>query len=50
MLDKTEITLLLFLIKERMTKVEDTSFEFTTLVGVEQTLTDMLEELENPRR
>lgn len=46
MLDKTEITLLLMLIEERMTKTENTSFEFRTLVDVEQTLNKMLGELD----
>lgn len=44
MLDPTEITLLLFLIKERITKVDDNSFEYATLISVEQTLADMLEQ------
>lgn len=46
MLDKTEITLLLMLIKERMAKTEDSSFEFLTLVDLEQTLNIMLGELD----
>jgi len=44
MLDPTEITLLLFLIKERIAKVDDNSFEYVTLISVEQTLSDMLEQ------
>ena len=42
MLDKTEIALLLFLVKDKITKTEPDSFEYYTLIGVEQTLTDML--------
>lgn len=45
-LDKTEVTLLLFLTKQRMTEVPCDGFEYMTLVSVEQTLTSMLEELE----
>lgn len=45
-LDKTEVTLLLFLTKQRMTEVPSDGFEYMTLVGVEQTLTSILEELE----
>lgn len=42
-LDKTEVMLLLFLVKQRMTEVE--GFEYSTLVGIEQTLSSILEEL-----
>lgn len=45
-LDKTEITLMLFLTKQRMTEVPADGFEYATLVGLEQTLTIMLEEAE----
>ena len=33
-LDKTEITLMLFLTKQRMTEVPADGFEYSTLVGV----------------
>lgn len=45
-LDKTEVTLLLFLVKQRMTELSPDGFEYMTLVGLEQTLTSILEELE----
>ena len=44
MLDKTEMALLLFLVKDKITNTEPDSFEYYTLIGVEQTLTDMLED------